>query len=170
MTFDPDKYAEALFDTGAKQPAPVLVAAAVDALLRGRKLKWSLSQMWNDTSAGYATRWRVLGLTKKRLVVVAASSPDNLWTADSDEPDQPNQASLTEAWTCPLADVETLICDDPNVAAVGRQRKGIDTAPAYSIKVRGRDSVVPVSARVSPRPEDHAAAGEFVDHLLSRWP
>lgn len=99
-----------------------------------------------------------------------AQSADNLWTGGADEPDQPDQAALTEAWTCPLAEIETLICDDPNVAAVGRRQKGIETSPAYSLKLRGRESPVPVSARVSPRPEDHAAAAEFVDYLLSHWP
>lgn len=169
MRFDPDQYAESLFDTGAKQPAPILVVAAVDALLGGKNLKWRLPQMWNDTANGYATRWRVLGLTKKRLVVVSAWSADNLWVGGPDDSDKPNQATLTDAWTRPLADVETLICEDPNVAATGRKSKGIKTAPAYAIKLRGRDAVVPVSARVSPRPEDHAAAAEFVGYLLSHW-
>lgn len=170
MTIDPDKYAESLFDAGAKQAAPVLVVAAVDALLGDSGLKWCLPQMWNDKANGYATRWRVLGLTKKRLVLVSAWSPDNLWTADVEEPGQPNQATLTGAWTRPLADIEALICDDPNVAAAGLHQEGIDAAPAYSIKLRGREAGVPVSARVTPRPEDHTAVAEFATYLLSRWP
>lgn len=169
MTLDPDKYAESLFDAGAKQAAPMLVAAAVDALVGDKGLKWSLPQMWNDKVHGYATHWRVLGLTKKRLVVVSAWSPDDLWTWDPDEADKSGQGNLTEAWTRPLADIEALICDDPNIMPVGRQA-GIETSPAYSIKLRGRNTALPVSARVVPRPEDHTAAAEFVDYVLSRWP
>lgn len=169
MRFNPDKYAESLFDVGAKQPAPVLVAAAVDALLRGKSLKWCLPQMWNDKANDYATQWRVLGRTKRRLVVVSAWCADNLWTGEADESDRPDRGTLTEAWIRPLADIEALICDDPHVAAASRRQKGIHMAPAYSIKLRGRDDALPVSARVSPRPEDHAAAAEFVDYLLAHW-
>lgn len=182
MRFDPDKYAESLFDAGAKQPAPILVVAAVHALLRGKNLKWCLPQMWNDKANGYATHWRVLGRTKKRLLVVSAWSPDNLWTGEADQSGQPGnsdtagasatrtQATVTEAWTRPLTDIETLICDDPRISAVGRRKKGINIAPAYAIKLRGREEVVPISARATPRPEDHTAAAEFADYLLATWP
>jgi hypothetical protein len=175
MTLDAEKYADALVDPGSKQAAPLLVVAAVDALVRDAKLKWCLPQMWNDKDDAYATHWRVLGLTKRRLLVVAARSAATLWTRDHDDLDDPDHGRVIEAWTRPIVDVEALICDSPNVAAARRpeidqDHQDVDSTPAYSIRLRGDIAPVPVSARLFPVPQDYEATARFVDLLLSRWP